>query len=292
MTPTCGEVDGRTRCLALSVASAVSGTIAGLPCRVCIHCRIRGAAGIQKTSEGRRKWSYYGLSSILHVLGHATTDMAHAFSSRPCRLRRSRTSALSALPGQRGQDHSAFLLSVSRSSPVPPPHVPPERSVPCRFAWPLPGGRAAVILFKAINEKSNDATQAKRTHVRSHRPRARSPSRARACPHVDLSRRSQFHARDSRDRRAGSSSSAATRHPAGAAAGGVRCHRTTPPPGPPAPRVPRSDRRARGWSRRTFGCAGWSAFRDLRTRSRAAPVTVLFRPYLLYLQYCKYTDVG
>ena len=37
------EVDGRTRCLALSVASAVSGTIAGLPCRVCIHCRIRGA---------------------------------------------------------------------------------------------------------------------------------------------------------------------------------------------------------------------------------------------------------
>ena len=31
--------------------------------------------GIQKTSEGRREWSYCGLSSILHVLGHATTDM-------------------------------------------------------------------------------------------------------------------------------------------------------------------------------------------------------------------------
>jgi hypothetical protein len=43
---------------------------------------------------------------------------------------------------------------------------------------------------------------------------------------------------------------------AGAAAGGVRCHRTTPPPGPPAPRVPRSDRRARGWSRRTLMCGG------------------------------------
>lgn len=64
-------------------------------------------------------------------------------------------SALSALPGQ-----GTGSFRVSRSSPVPPPHVPPERSVPCRFAWPLPGGRA-VILFKA-NEKSNDATQAKR----------------------------------------------------------------------------------------------------------------------------------
>jgi hypothetical protein len=173
MTPTCGEVDGRTRCLALSVASAVSGTIAGLPCRVCIHCRIRGAGHIQKTSEGRREWSYCGLSSILHVLGHATTDMR--FRRDRVQIAEIADSALSALPGQ-----GTGSFRVSRSSPVPPRMS--RRNDRCRAVSRgavTRRARPAVILFKA-NEKSNDATQAKRKHVRSHRPRARSPSRARA----------------------------------------------------------------------------------------------------------------
>ena len=139
-------------------------------------------------------------------------------------------SALSALPGQ-----GTGSFRVSRSSPVPPPHVPPERSVPCRFAWPLPGGRA-VILFKA-NEKSG-TTQRKQnaSDVRSHRPRARSPSRARACPHVDLSRRSQFHARDSRDRgRAGSRLERRDPPPGGRGRGRCAVPPDHTPAGPPGP---------------------------------------------------------
>lgn len=81
----------------------------------------------------------------------------------------------------RGQDHSRFSCT--------PPHVPPERSVPCRFAWPLPGGRA-VILFKA-NAKSR-TTQRKQNastmHVRNQRAtgaRARSPRGT--CPRTSRS---------------------------------------------------------------------------------------------------------
>ena len=123
------------------------------------------------------------------------------FRPRPCRFeiaetaRRSRTprSALSRRLSRRtgpsrprGQDHSRFSCT-----PPVPPHVPPERSVPCRFAWPLPGGRA-VILFKA-NEKSNDATQAKLKHDARPEP----ASHRRTCTlspghvpaHVSISRR-------------------------------------------------------------------------------------------------------
>ena len=183
--------------------------------------------GIQKTSEGRREWSYCGLSSILHVLGHATTDMRFRRDRADCGDR--------GLRAQRSPGTGDRIIPRFSIVSCTPPHVPPERSVPCRFAWPLPGGRAAVILFKAINEKSNDATQAKRTHVRSHRPRARSPSRARACPHVDLSRRSQFHARDSRDRRAGSRLERRDPPPGGRGRGRCAVPPDHTPAGPPGP---------------------------------------------------------
>ena len=160
MTPTCGEVDGRTRCLALSVASAVSGTIAGLPCRVCIHCRIRGAGHIQKTSEGRREWSYCGLSSILHVLGHATTDM---------RFRRDRVQiaeiADSALRPQRSPGTGDRIIPRFSIVSCTPPHVPPERSVPCRFAWRrYPAGAPGRNTFQGdrkVERRNASKTQAR-----------------------------------------------------------------------------------------------------------------------------------
>jgi hypothetical protein len=119
-----------------------------------------------------------------------------------------------------------------------PPSLPLPRSDPVTRTSESSYRRGCAVihfLFKA-NEKSNDATQAKRKHdarpePASHR-RTCTLSRARARARLDLSAVSaltlsfSFHARDSRDRRAGTAgSSAATRHPA-AAAGGVRCHRT------------------------------------------------------------------
>ena len=242
MTPTCGEVDGRTRCLALSVASAVSGTIAGLPSGFA-STAASAEHGIQKTSEGRREWSYCGLSSILHVLGHATTDM---------RFRRDRADC-----GDHGlrssPDTGQRLDGIKFSGPVATRRA---RHVDCR-----PAGAAGTIgavpfrvavtrrarrntLFMCSRRTKRRTTQRKQNastmHVRSQRAtgaRARSPGHVPA--HVSISRRSQFHARDSRDRRAGS-----------------RLERRDPPPGrgrgrcavPPdhtprrAPRPRRSDR--------------------------------------------------
>ena len=170
--------------------------------------------------------------------------------------RRSRTPRLSALPADRGQDHSAFLLS--RSSPVPPRMS--RRNDRCRAVsrGRYPAG-APVILFKAINEKSNDATQSK-TQARPEPPATCTLPLPGTCMPVRRSLTLSA-VSVSRSRLAGPArrEQLERRDPppaAGAAAGGVRCHRTTPPPGPPAPRVPRSDRRARGWSRRTLMCGG------------------------------------
>jgi hypothetical protein len=125
-----------------------------------------------------------------------------------------------------------------------PPHVPPERSVPCRFAWPLPGGRA-VILFKRERkvERRNASRNASTSGATGH---VHAPPPGHVHDRTSISLGGLSFTLATRGTGApGAGSSAATRHPAGAAAGGVRCHRTTPPPGPPAPRVPRSDRRAR-----------------------------------------------
>ena len=109
-------------------------------------------------------------------------------------------------------------------------------AVPFRVAVTRRARRNTFQVFKA-NEKANDATQAKCKHVDGHRPPVH---QAHVCPHVDLSV-SQFHARDSRDRRAGSTlerRDAATRARSRAVCG---VHRTTPPPGPGArPRDPGS----------------------------------------------------
>jgi hypothetical protein len=237
MTPTCGEVDGRTRCLALSVASAVSGTIAGLPSGFA-STAASAEHGIQKTSEGRREWSYCGLSSILHVLGHATTDM---------RFRRDRQIAEitdSARPRTRDSDSTVSNSPVlsrpaahGMSIVVPP--APRERSVPCRFAWPLPGGRAVIHFSCVQGERKGERRNASKTQARCTSGASEPPAHVHAlpgtCPRTSRSLGGLSFTLATRGTGApGAGSSAATRHPA-AAAGGVQCHRTTPPAGPPGP---------------------------------------------------------
>ena len=179
----------------------------------------------------------------------------------------------------RGQDHSRFSCT--------PPHVPPERSVPCRFAWPLPGGRA-VILFKA-NEKSNDATQAKLKHDARPEP----ASHRRTCTlspghvpaHVSISRRVSV----SRSRLAAPARREQARAPRDPPPGRGRGRCAVPPD-----RTPRRSPRPRDRTASERGCTEGSVPGDgsVHVRTFVPPVTVLFRPYLLYLQYCKYTDVG
>jgi len=147
----------------------------------------------------------------------------------------------SALSRDRGQDHSAFLDRL-----LYPPACPAGTigAVPFRVAVTR---RARRNTFQG--ERKVERRNASKTQARPEPPATCTLPLPGTCM---TARRSLSAVSVSRSRLAGPArreqarrSSAATRHPAGAAVGGVRCHRTTPPPGPPAPRVPRSDRRAR-----------------------------------------------
>jgi len=120
-------------------------------------------------------------------------------------------SALSALPGHRT---GSFRVSPFSIVSCTPPHVPPERSVPCRFAWPLPGGRA-VILFKCSRRTKRRTTQRKQNASTSTGP----PRTGHVCrAHVPARRSLVSVSQRSRSRRRGTgapgaSSSAATPPP-------------------------------------------------------------------------------
>lgn len=104
-------------------------------------------------------------------------------------------SALSALPGQ---GTGSFRVSPFSIVSCTPPHVPPERSVPCRFAWPLPGGRARNT-FRG-DQRKVERRNASKTQARPEPPATCTLPLPGTCMPArrSLSRRSPFHARESR----------------------------------------------------------------------------------------------